>query len=408
MIDDLTRTGGVARAADGSAGHDVHYYLEAAPLFDEQWTGIPAVAAGLAKAMLTRFPANTSFVLDGSVLHRPLVEAALESRSGMFLARALTLGRAIAGPVEVGSKSFVTVGLFPSIKRVRGLFDVECNIIHDISTLLTPQYHGVDNIDYHMEAIIGDLTTNAVTACVSQASADDLTAYFGIPTTRIVVAHNGCSWPQAYIDGAEGETGGAGIEPYFLVLGTVEPRKNLGLIWRMLEQSPAILETHRFVIMGRSGFFGTGDPMPECLAAEVRAGRIIMTGYVSEFEKCKLLMGAEATIYPSWFEGFGLPVVESLSVGTPCIASFSSSLPEAGGECCIYVDPFSVADLTRAVQWIQSDRPKQRPAFRAKCAAHAATFTWDNMLDRILAALAPAIAACRADGHNPKTAKQRI
>jgi glycosyltransferase involved in cell wall biosynthesis len=370
----------------------VHYFLEVAPLFDEQWTGIPAVAAGLARALTERYRDRTSFVIDGSIIDPALIDDALETSSGIYLARALSQGNAVVGPVKLGYRPVATVGLFPSTKRVRGLFDFECNIVHDISTLLTPQYHDLNNIDYHMETLAGDLATNTITACVSQATANDLTDYFGIDPANIVVAYNGCGWPDAYLHGAEGETAGAGLEPYILVLGTREPRKNLGLIWRMLEQSPSILETHRLFVTGRAGFFDVSEQIPASLKAAVDGGRIVLTGYVSEFEKCKLLMGAEVTIYPSWFEGFGLPVLESLRVGTPCIASFSSSLPEVGGNCCIYVDPFSVDDLTQAVRRIQIERPKQRPEFRDRCISFAQQFTWNKTLDQILTALQPFIA----------------
>jgi glycosyltransferase involved in cell wall biosynthesis len=95
-------------------------------------------------------------------------------------------------------------------------------------------------------------------------------------------------------------------------------------------------------------------------------------------------MAAHASIYPSFFEGFGLPVIESLSVGTPCIASCSSSLPEIGGPNCHYFDPYSVIDLYRALTEFQRNHPKRDPAFARACRGSVAGFNWPNMAHGML------------------------
>jgi glycosyltransferase involved in cell wall biosynthesis len=106
-------------------------------------------------------------------------------------------------------------------------------------------------------------------------------------------------------------------------------------------------------------------------------------------------MGAEAMIFPSLFEGFGLPVIESLSVGTPCIASCSSSIPEVGGEFCTYFDPHSVLDLHRAIGEFKRQRPKRNQAFRTACIESVARFSWTRSALAILGALEPVIRAER-------------
>ena len=111
--------------------------------------------------------------------------------------------------------------------------------------------------------------------------------------------------------------------------------------------------------------------LPPKLEPALAAGKILFTGFVSDAVKYRLLAGAEATLYPSLFEGFGLPVLESLAAGTPCVASWSSSIPEVGGALCSYFDPFSAADMQRALREMLARRKAEGPALAATRAGPA-------------------------------------
>jgi glycosyltransferase involved in cell wall biosynthesis len=123
--------------------------------------------------------------------------------------------------------------------------------------------------------------------------------------------------------------------------------------------------------------------LPPSLEQAVAAGRILFTGFLDDRAKFLAIAGAQATIYPSIFEGFGLPVLESLAAGTPCVASWSSAIPEAGGDCCAYFDPLSAADLERALRAMLERRAREGAALSQACRAHAARFTWDAALAAI-------------------------
>lgn len=379
----------------GSLARDTQcqFYIDISPLLEERWTGIPVVAAQLTKQFLKYLPQNTRFFFEAHEVAYGAVVDALNRSSGLYLQRDFFNGDANAGPLKLVNEAELAVGIHPSVKRVRAFFPIECSIFHDLSTLVTPQFHIAENIDYHMQTTADDLRTNAVSACVSEATLSDIHAYFGTPLDRLVRSFNGVSWPDWYQIQAENEFDPTRIEPYFMILGTREPRKNINKILELLLLFSDVLESHRFVFVGKMGWLAEHQAVPERLTKAIESGRILFTGFVSEFEKYKLLMGADATIYPSFFEGFGLPVLESLSVGTPCIASYSSSIPEVGGDLCVYHDPFSVQDLYRAVREIQINRPKQDPAFVKRCREWAAQFTWEGMLTSILGALTPVIHA---------------
>jgi glycosyltransferase involved in cell wall biosynthesis len=364
-------------------------YFDISPLLEREWTGIPIVGAGLAGALLSRLPERTKFFLETDVIDPATVADALARNSGLFLAREIKAGRARHGTVPVlasdrrRARRPLSIGLFPSVKPIRRLFDLECSVFHDLSTLVLPYFHIKGNVDHHMEAMTQDIASDDLVITVSAASRDDLAAYLGVDPARMVVAPNGVAWPEAFAVRAANALA-AGAEPYVLILGTREPRKNVMLVFDMLERAPELLESHRFVFAGKMGWLEEQHALPRALEPARAAGRILFPGFVSDYAKYLLLCGAEATLYPSLFEGFGLPVLESLSAGTPCVASWSSSIPEVGGQLCSYFDPLSATDMQRAVTDMLARRRREGAALTQACRDHAARFSWDAALGRIL------------------------
>jgi glycosyltransferase involved in cell wall biosynthesis len=356
-------------------------YFDLSPLREAHWTGIPVVAAGFARALLDTLPRQTRFFSGYDVIAPAAVEDALRRNTGLYLDRAIDKGYAHAGKLPVFAGGGMGVGFFPSVKPLRGAFDVEVSVFHDLSTLTMPLMHVRGNVVHHMEAIMADLASDDLVVTVSEASRADLAAYLGVDPARMVAAPNGVSWPDGF-DAAAANAAGAGpVEPYLLVLGTREPRKNIMKVFDLLEQDPALLKAHRVVFAGKMGWLEEQHALPRSLEPFVDSGRILFTGYVTEPQKYALLRHAQATLYPSLFEGFGLPVLESLSVGTPCVASWSSSIPEVGGDLCAYFDPLSAEDFGRAIRALLARRG---PALEAACRDHAARYTWRSALARVL------------------------
>jgi glycosyltransferase involved in cell wall biosynthesis len=356
-------------------------YFDLSAMREANWTGIPVVAAALARALLETLPRHVRFFVGYDLIATEAVADALRRNTGLYLDRDIDQGYAHAGKLPVFGQAGRTIGFFPSVKPLRGAFDVEVSIFHDVSTLTLPLMHIRGNVLHHTEAMLADLASNDLTVTVSHATRADLLAYLGADPARIVAAPNGVAWPDWYEAAAANLVGPAGAEPYFLILGTREPRKNIPKVFEMLEQFPALLETHRFVFAGKMGWLEEQHAMPRALERFVDSGRIQFPGFVDEPTKYALLRHAEATLYPSIFEGFGLPVLESLSVGTPCVASWSSAIPEAGGDVCEYFDPLDATDFHRAIMALLVRRG---PALEAACRARAAQFTWRATLATIL------------------------
>ena len=104
---------------------------------------------------------------------------------------------------------------------------------------------------------------------------------------------------------------------------------------------------------------------------------MVVTGYVSEEEKVSLLSGAEALVYPSLYEGFGLPVIEAMSCGTPVLTSEVSALPETAGDAALLVDPHAIEDIAAGMERLLTDTAL-RERLRAAGTARAARFSWDE------------------------------
>jgi glycosyltransferase involved in cell wall biosynthesis len=364
------------------------FILDATPLLDTSWTGIPVVCAHMARQLLAAGH-DLRFSVGKQLLPNDAVLDALERNSGLFLHHEMVTGQLDMPPLT-WPRDRVGVGLSASVKRVRRVFDVECSVVHDISTILQPQYHTPENIVWHTEHIMDDIASNDVTVCISQATLDDLVLYLGADPARLVLAYNGVEWPWWFPIKAATDLA-SGVEPYVAVLATREPRKNLSLVMEMLAAWPELLRDTRFVFIGKAGWLTGESDVPPALAGALAEGRIVEAGFISEYRKYVLLRGAAATIFPSLFEGYGLPVVESLSVATPCVASFSSSIPEVGGDLCHYFDPCSAADLHRSLAAALASGQKGNPTFEAACAAWVARFSWQAGSATMLRALTPSV-----------------
>jgi len=159
-----------------------------------------------------------------------------------------------------------------------------------------------------------------------------------------------------------------------VVVGTIEPRKNLSLLLRALATPELRKSPLRFVVIGRTGW-----KVEQFMAnlPPVARERIMFSDYVSEFTKYRLIKGAEFLIFPSLYEGFGIPALEAMSLGKPILASWSSSLPEVVGDGGLYFDPLSTTDFAAAFAVIS--HPRKLAELAPLALAQNAAFNWQRM-----------------------------
>ncbi len=146
---------------------------------------------------------------------------------------------------------------------------------------------------------------------------------------------------------------GIGTQPYILTVGNLQPRKNLPrLIDAFQKMKAQITECrldYKLVIVGKKAW------MYSDVLKQASDPDIVLTDYVSETDLVRLYNAAEMFVYPSFFEGFGLPPLEAMACGTPVIVSNATSLPEVVGDAGLYFDPFCIDDIQNAIQMLLSD-----------------------------------------------------
>lgn len=213
----------------------------------------------------------------------------------------------------------------------------------------------------------------------SEATRRDLNRYYRTPLDKIRVVYPGVTIPTAG-DLAAVRHKYALPNHYWLYLGTLQPRKNIGSIvgayhqWRYQHpDDPAEL-----VLAGGKGWKFEDH--------WVNGEGIHLPGYIDEADKGTLLAGARALLFPSLYEGFGFPVIEAMGVGTPVICSNTSSLPELAGDAALYVDPHILKMLTERMSRLTTDNDL-RDTLIQRGYDRPQHFTWEQAAQTALNAL---------------------
>lgn len=360
--------------------------FDVSALFEETWTGIPNVVAAIAERALTDGDIDWVFTYETIPLPRDLVRRFLRLRSGAGGLPALSQLAWDRQPIPFDeARSMVAV--FPNIKPVRGYFGTEAIIVHDLSPVTTPQFHNADNIFHFANRIREDVATSDHVFCVSKATMGDVHAYLEKPIEQMSVLRLGAEFDPAELSaGLLQVRQGAHVEPYVVVIGTLEPRKNGGLVFDYLAQNPGFAHQYKMVFIGRDGWLDEKGRLMERLHnVGVPAERIQFTGFVSNTERTALLLNSAFCIYPSFFEGFGLPVLEAGALGKITVCSNSSSMPEVFPEQCVFFDPGEMYEFVQAMRIaeLRAAQTRSRQQSLSDILERAAPHGWDACYARV-------------------------
>jgi len=169
--------------------------------------------------------------------------------------------------------------------------------------------------------------------------------------------------------------------PYVLYIGTIEPRKNIARLIRAFAQLAEQFPSASLVITGMKGW-GYAEVFDTVKSLNIES-RVIFTGFADEDDKPQLLAGAEVFVYPSLYEGFGIPVLEALACGTPTVTSAISSIPEVAGDAALLVNPESITEIAEQLARLL-DSSELRDSLRALALKQAALFTWERTASETL------------------------
>jgi glycosyltransferase involved in cell wall biosynthesis len=221
---------------------------------------------------------------------------------------------------------------------------------------------------------------------ISQHSAHDIVSLYGLPPERIAIIPCGVSddFRPARDSRALGDVRrriGLTAEKYILFIGGAGPRKNHATLVAAFNQQAEQLRSYALVLLG-DGVHRFGSYKDTIRAYGLEA-QVVCPGRVSVEDLRVLYSAAELFVFPSIYEGFGMPVLEAMACGAPVITSNTTSLPEVAGDAAILVDPLNAGELGVAMVRVLSDE-KLRRALKEKGLERVKQFTWERAARRTM------------------------
>ncbi len=258
------------------------------------------------------------------------------------------------------------------------------SIIHDVAFHRYPEYFVPRIRNFYKNWMPAYLKHTDHIITVSQFSKNELIAAYKIPPEKISVVYNGVS--SGYSPMAtdkiqlfrDQHTGG---KPYFFYLGAIHPRKNVVTLVRAFEQFKSMNPgDHQLVIAGRASW--DADDVFKSVEQSKWKNDIHMPGFIDRDNTKSWMAAAHALVYPSLYEGFGLPLLEAMASDVPVISSNASSLPEVGGDAALYFNPLDVEQLAHHMSSVSLNE-KVREDMIMKGFDQVKKFSWDKAADEV-------------------------
>jgi len=309
-------------------------------------------------------PANPDLTISGrdgedgyrAGFAEPAEAAAFWNQSGPALAEAL------GKPDIIHCNNFHSPPPMPGVKQIYTLYDM--------TVFDCPQYTTNGNRTVCMRGIMHAACNADAMIAISEASKANFLDYFPYDPDRITVVPLGSRFAGQVSEVRPAKVPGG--KRFILAVGTIEPRKNFDVLLQAF-RSLADQQDVMLVIAGKVGWnMESFDLGPAALGLD---DRVRLLSYVSDEELAWLYANCTAFVYPSLWEGFGLPVLEALSRGCAVVSSDATSLPEVTGEAALLFDPASPEALADRITLLLNDEPA-RAALRQRAQRQAARFSW--------------------------------
>ena len=330
------------------------------------WTRYLRAAAGI--HTLELFP-----LIDPARLHARLSDGCVHERSVLgrweTLAGLALLHAANGSPLPILNKVGARLDLFhASHQLLRPPRNTKITAtLYDMTCWLAPETHTAANVAMARRFARKVLARADGMIAISESTRADSVRILGLQPERIEVIYPGVAEP--FFGAAPVKR----AKPYILFVGTIEPRKNLNVLLDAYEQLPPSLRDEYDLVVAGSPGWGDADAI-----RRLRSGQpgVDYLGYVAEQDLPGLTAGATVFVYPSLYEGFGLPLAQAMAAAVPAITSNVSSLPEVAGGAAVLIDPRSVADLGAALQRVLLS-PSLRAELSAAGAHRAQQYRWE-------------------------------
>jgi glycosyltransferase involved in cell wall biosynthesis len=245
--------------------------------------------------------------------------------------------------------------------------------IHDVFHLAMPEYTGGLLKRVYARLMFAAVVKKAhAILCVSCFTAVELTRLTGISAEKLNVILLGVDESWYHIETLPRPES----KPYLLYVGNVKPHKNLSSLVEAFAMLVDVIP-HDLIIVGKKDDLITADKEVECQASRL-GDRVRFTGLVGQESLQQYFVHADALVFPSLYEGFGLPPLEAMACGCPVIVSNRASLPEVCGEAAVYCNPEDPSDIAEKIRMVVMDDSSLRETMRQHGHDRAKRFTWEK------------------------------
>lgn len=263
--------------------------------------------------------------------------------------------------------------------------------VHDLVAFLYSDTHSKKSVFIEKLTLGSSLKAAEKVFAVSENTKKDIMSKFGIPAEKIIITYNAVgedflNFKKEKLSVDEFREKYKLPKRYILSLGTLVPRKNIQLTLKALSLLCADSKFSKDIDLCIVGGDGWGDSQELALSEAAQNPRIHMLGYLPYEELPFIYACAEVFVYPSIYEGFGIPPLEAQAMGCPVIVSNASSLPEVVSDSAVQVDPNNPAALAEAIKLLISDRAKRKELIQ-KGHENIKRFSWRKSAERILKAI---------------------
>ena len=266
------------------------------------------------------------------------------------------------------------------------------HVIHDLNFEYYPQDLPYFERKYYKHFFPKYVQKADRIATVSEYTKNDIIKLYSIAKGKIDVVYNGAS--EAFQSLNEDEKQHvrekySGGKPYFVFVGALHPRKNLVNLFKAFDSfSQSNPSGIKLIIVGEKMWWT--KEIRTAYEQMKRRDEVVFSGRLGFNELTKVVGSALALTYVSYFEGFGIPIMEAFYAGTPVITSNVTSMPEVAGGAALLIDPFSIESISNAMQLISSDE-KLRKSLIEKGNERRNLFTWQKSADRLWESIEKAI-----------------
>lgn len=260
--------------------------------------------------------------------------------------------------------------------------------VHDLSYVRVPECFPAPLLNYLNRAVPPSLARADVVLADAVSTQDDLIDVYRVPREKIRVLYSGVEPRFGPNVSAESRARVRALtrgKPYLLAVGTLQPRKNyvrlIQAFAQLISNLDSLIPHLQLVIAGGRGWMY--DEIFETVSRLNLQDRVLFPEFVADEDLPALYAEASLFVYPSLYEGFGLPVAEAMACGTPVVCSNTSSLPEVAGDAALYFDPRNVEDIVGALRCVLTD-PALGATLRARGFAQVQPFTWEKAARALL------------------------